>query len=147
MKWLKNFLATKSSVDEFSLFLIGFAFVASIFLMILRLNGYIIFTWIFILLGYWRIFSKNRIAREKENQVFLKVFYPVKSFFVRWYRKFTIKDDYKYFDCESCSSQLRIPRSAKNVKVTCPKCKHSFIKRTMMGKMENLIKQGKKKSE
>ena len=137
MKWLRNFLATKSSVDELSLFLIGFALVSSLILMVLRLNGYIIFTWIFILIGYWRLFSKNRIAREKENQAFLKIFYPMKSFFVRRYRKFITKDDYRYFECESCSSSLRIPRNVSNAKITCPKCKHSFIKRTWMGKAEN----------
>ena len=140
MKWLKNFFRESGLFDELSLFLIGVALILSIILMFLRLNGYIIFTWILILLGYWRTLSKNKMARERENQAFLKIFYPVKSLFVNRYRKATTKDGYRYFDCKSCSSSLRLPKTAKNVKVTCPKCKHSFIKRTLSSQIKNLLK-------
>jgi len=116
----------KPVMDELSLFLITIAFIAAILMIFLSLYRYIFLTWILILLAYWRSFSKNRTKRLKENQTFTKVNPLVKD---------TPEDvEYGYLNCKECDQLLRIPKRTGHIKVTCPKCNHSFVKKTMRGR-------------
>ena len=137
-QWINKIKSGRSSIDELSLFLVTLAFFTSIGLMLLRLNQYIFTTWFFILLAYWRAFSKNKAKRTKENEKFLQLFYPIKSIVINTYRKIIKTDNYTYFDCEKCTQRLRIPKKTGNIRVTCPKCSHSFIKKTLRGKFKSI---------
>ena len=126
------------AIDELSLFLILISFVAAIFLIFLSFNQFILFTWIPILIAYWRSFSKNKARRSRENQIFTKRYYPIASFFKNTLRRITFKKDHVYFSCKKCKQQLRIPKKTGHIKVTCPKCSYSFIKKTIRGYVSKL---------
>ena len=136
-KFFTNFFRKLKSgqlaIDELSLFLITVALVAAIIMIFLSLNQWVIFTWIPILIAYWRSFSKNKPHRYRENQVFIKYFYPANSFVKNTYRGVTFKKGHTYFNCKKCIQQLRIPKKTGHVKVTCPKCSYSFVKKTLRG--------------
>lgn len=79
--------------------------------------------------AYYRVFSKKIYVRSNENQKFL-----------RWKLKYTKKiqlfqdklkqrKTYRYFRCTECKQQLRAPKGRGQIKVTCSKCQHSFVKK------------------
>ena len=85
----------------------------------------IVTLWLLILT---RMFSKKTEKRRQENAKFLSVFYSAKrsvsSFFSR------IKDkDHKYFKCD-CGTWLRVPKGKGKIKISCPKCGKTHIKKS-----------------
>jgi len=126
------------AIDELSLFLISIALITAILMMFLNLNRFVFFTWLPILIAYWRSFSKNKTNRYRENQIFIKYFYPANSFVKNTYRGITFKKGHTYFNCKKCMQQLRIPKKTGHIKVTCPKCSYSFVKKTIHGHIRKL---------
>ncbi len=78
----------------------------------------------------FRSFSRNIPARQRENQAFLKLWTPIKSWFRFQKQKLSQRKIYKYFRCPSCKQQLRAPRGKGKIQVTCQKCHHVFVKKT-----------------
>lgn len=74
----------------------------------------------------YRMFSKKRYKRSKENRMYLQAIRKVKARFNR------LKDfkDYKYFKCPECKLQMRAPRKRGEIVVTCSSCKHKFDQKT-----------------
>ena len=155
MSFIKNLIKTyftnfnrklksgQLAIDELSLFLILMAVVFVIIIMILNLHRFAFIAWLPILIAYWRTFSKNRRSRSKENQIFIKYFYPANSFVKNTYRGVTVKKEHTYFNCKKCTQQLRIPKKTGHIKVTCPKCNHSFVKKTFYGHVKKLKQKAK----
>jgi hypothetical protein len=139
-KFFRKLKGGQLSIDELSLFLITFALITAILLTILSLNQFVFLTWVPILIAYWRSFSKNRAKRSKENQVFIKYYYPVNSFVKNTYRRLASKQEHRYFKCKACVQELRIPKKTGHIKVTCPKCNYSFVKKTARGYIRKLKK-------
>jgi len=130
----------KLAVDELSLFLIVLAVVIIIIILLLRLHRFALVAWIPLLISYWRTLSKNRMQRAKENQIFVRYYYPAHSYIKNVYRRLTFKKDHHYFSCSKCTSKLRIPKKTGHIKVTCPRCNHSFVKKTLRGHVNKLKK-------
>lgn len=126
------------ALDEFSLFLIVTALLSVFVLMFFNLHRYAYLAWIPLLVAYWRTFSKKRINRYKENLWFVKYYYPVNSFIKTQYRRFTAKENFIFFACKKCQTTLRIPKKTGHIKVTCPKCKNAFVKKTIRGHLKRL---------
>jgi len=126
------------TIDELSLFFICLSVITVILILLLRLPRLSFIAWIPLLISYWRTLSKNRMQRAKENQLFIKHYYPIKSAIQNTYRRVAVKKEHHYFSCEQCSASLRIPKRTGHIKVTCPKCNHSFIKKTTRGHINKL---------
>ncbi len=73
----------------------------------------------------YRMLSHNTAKRRAENQRFLKAVAPIRS---RWRAAKTKRSDkaHKYFKCPNCGQQLRVPKGAGRIKVTCRSCGTSF---------------------
>lgn len=96
---------------------------------------YIIFALLqFSLLAVWalRAFSRNFYNRRKENDVFLRIWNPVKKRFkgVPAFFKRLSDRQHKYFKCPKCKSRLRVPRGRGSITVTCPRCRERFDKKS-----------------
>lgn len=86
-----------------------------------------------ILLLAWavfRMFSRNIARRRMENEKFLRVWYPVKNFFVRLFKRRPDAKTHKHFRCPKCRQELRVPRGKGKIVITCPKCGTKMTKRT-----------------
>ena len=125
-------------IDELSFALITTSLIVAVLIIFLNLHRFISLTWLLILIAYWRSFSKNKARRSKENQIFIKHYYPLNSFIKNTYRRTASKNEHIYFTCKQCSRQLRIPKRTGHIKVICPKCKHSFVKKTIRGHINKL---------
>lgn len=77
----------------------------------------------------WRILSRNISARAQENGVFLRYWQGARGAWDRLTAR--IKDrDHCYYRCPRCRQQLRVPRGRGRIVITCPKCRHEFVKKT-----------------
>ena len=132
--------AGQTIYDELSLFLITIALMSVPILMIFNLNRYAWITWLPLLVAYWRILSKNRARRQRENQIFIRYYYPVYAVVKNYYRRLTRKNTHHYFHCKQCGTGLRIPKKTGHIKITCPKCHHSFVKKTMRGYLKRFYR-------
>lgn len=120
------FMAGRNGVDQFSRFLnlVSLVFlIVSLFIphdltrFIVSSVGVLIMIY-----SYFRIFSKNYAARNRENQWFCSLRYGK--------AKTTNKKTHKIFKCPKCAQKIRVPRHKGKICITCPKCRTEFIKKT-----------------
>jgi predicted RNA-binding Zn-ribbon protein involved in translation (DUF1610 family) len=91
-----------------------------------------ILNWIYaigLILYFFRFFSKNRVKRKRENQQFVKMIKPLRSRFQLWQHQRADRH-HKYYLCPQCNTKVRIPSGRGKVAITCPSCRHEFIKRS-----------------
>lgn len=120
----------RTGVDHLSLALLIVSLIVGL---IGQLLGWSWLTWLSLLplvLCYFRIFSKNKLKRHQENVLFLKYWYPIQTKWMNQYRALKVRRQYRYFKCKECGQQLRVPRKKGKIEITCPKCRHTFIKKT-----------------
>lgn len=120
----------RTGVDHLSLALLIVSLVVGLFGQLL---GWGWLTWLSLVplvFCYFRIFSKNKLKRHQENILFLKYWYPIQSKWINQYRALKARRQYRYFKCKECGQQLRVPRKKGKIEITCPKCRHTFIKKT-----------------
>ena len=85
-----------------------------------------------ILLVYalFRMFSRNIAARRRENDKFIRIWWPVKNKIKSKFIQIKSMRHYKFFKCPECKKTLRVPRKKGKIQITCPKCGERFIKKT-----------------
>ena len=84
-------------------------------------------TLIFILIFY-RAFSKNIYARQKELNSYLKIKNKIKTQINFTKQKHKNRKTHLYFKCSNCKSNLRVPKGKGKIEITCPKCNTTMIK-------------------
>ena len=90
-------------------------------------------TWILYLLSdaillwaLFRILSRNRYKRMRENQAFCGFFRRIKGFFSLQKSKRRDRKTHVYRKCPHCKSVLRLPRIKGAHTVNCPRCHNRF---------------------
>ena len=78
---------------------------------------------------YFRLFSRDFSAREREEEAFQRLKNKVFSFFRNLKRRLTDRE-HRYFKCPNCGKQLRVPKGKGTISIRCPQCRQSFTKRT-----------------
>lgn len=116
--------------------------------------------WVFLLLSYFRMFSKNIEKRYNENTRFLQIREKVTRLFGKkrsgssqgasyakrdTYRSYEqaynnartgpssnmrSDKDHRIFRCPNCDQRVRVPRGRGKIEITCPRCSHRFVKRS-----------------
>ena len=67
-----------------------------------------------------RMFSRNIVARRRENEKFC-------AFFRLRRNKLRDRKTHIYKKCPSCRAVLRLPKAKGKHAVVCPRCKHRFF--------------------
>lgn len=85
-----------------------------------------------IVYGYFRVFSRNHSARQKENQWYTIQIAKVKSLFKgnSGRKSGSAGANVRVYKCPSCKQKVRVPGGKGRIQITCPKCGVKFIKRT-----------------
>ena len=131
MKALQRFMAGRAGSDQLSVFLA----VASLVLIwtgrivgvgLLTTGGYVL-----LVVGIFRILSKNVAARRRENYLFLKRLEPLKKRFNFTGRQIKEFKTHRYYQCTGCGKKLRIPRKkgSRKIRITCPSCRSEIIRK------------------
>lgn len=86
---------------------------------------------LFVIVFFFRFFSRNIYKRQQENQKFLAVFNRVKNYGKYIKLKFTERNGVKkLYRCPKCHQIIRVPKGRGKIAITCPKCRFEFIRRT-----------------
>lgn len=129
MNWLRRFMIGRYGVDQLSIALIIVSFISTI---LFRFYPSRILSTLYILIpfiAYFRILSKNTYKRYLENQKFLKYWKPVENKIKGFINRIKNRKDYKYLKCKNCKQKIRVPRGKGKIKIVCPKCKETMIKK------------------
>ena len=82
-----------------------------------------------LILMFFRMLSKNRYARQHENQVYLEKTLALRRAVSEWINRVKNAKKYRYFTCPQCKKRLRVPRGVGHVTITCKGCGSKFDKR------------------
>ena len=150
----RQFMSRRNGPDQ----LARDVFILSIVLIVLSLPFGSIFLTLglaAIIYAYFRMFSSNRDARSRENAAYLAKRHElaqklhltgVKNPFAgfgaasqraaeqaaRKSQKAAAKaadKDHKYLKCPKCKQEIRVPKGAGKIRITCPKCQEKFEKK------------------
>ena len=84
-------------------------------------------TW---LIFTYRALSKDIGKRSKANAVYFNFENGIKKKLLRIKRRLVGTKTHTYTACPKCKTEIRLPKGKGKLKVVCPKCKETFIKRT-----------------
>lgn len=143
MNWF-NHLGTKFRVfmqgrygsDQLSLALLILSIILSFFAPLIRIPFLGLISYLPLIYCIFRMFSKNISKRYEENRKFMNVWHPIKLKLIGQKNKLSkktaqFKDKaHKYYKCPNCHKALRVPKGRGKIRITCPRCKHEFSKRT-----------------
>lgn len=126
MNWLSKMMMGRYGGDQLSMALVILSFALNF----IPWFPFRILSLAILAVAAWRMFSKNIYKRSAENQVFLKVWYPVKNFFVKLFKRRPDAKTHKYVKCPKCHTTTRVPKNKGKIRITCPNCGEKYIKKT-----------------
>lgn len=85
-------------------------------------------SWFFIILTYFRMFSRNLYKRSSENQTFLNKTYKLRTWFGKQKNMMAQRKTHHIYRCPGCKQKIRVPRGKGRIEIRCPKCYTTFIK-------------------
>ena len=87
-------------------------------------------SWAFLVFSIFRTLSKNTNQRAAENYRY----FTYKNRFLSWFRKLKSRwqdrRTHRYFRCPQCRATVRVPKGKGKIRITCPHCKNTFIKKS-----------------
>lgn len=140
--WIQRCLYGRYGIDSLNRFLLGAGLVMIVVGMFYHRYWLRLLTVLILILIYCRVFSRNFVARSRENQRFLEIVGRRKAATCGSYRSGTgygctgsrgcrpQKDKtHKILRCPSCGEKLRVPKGVGKISITCPYCSLKFIKK------------------
>lgn len=131
--WLRKVMTGRYGVDEFSRFL-NMTAMLSLVLSVLFNNGLSVF---FLLLSfgsliwnYIRMFSRNTYKRRAENNAYLTIRYNLTRKVSGLKQRLQQKKYYRFYKCPKCGITTRVPKGKGKIRITCPKCGESFVRKS-----------------
>ncbi|MHC1747653.1 MAG: hypothetical protein AB9856_04585 [Cellulosilyticaceae bacterium] len=130
MDWLKKFMLGRYGFDQLGVGLMILAIILVFLTSIIQTPIISVLTYIPLIYCYFRVFSKNISKRRQENTYFLRYWNPIANKFKKLKARLKGMKTHRYYKCPNCHQELRVPKGRGNIKITCPKCQHTFSKRT-----------------
>lgn len=130
MKWLTKYMQGRAGGDHFSIFLLLFSVVITLIGRIAGITFIETLSYIPLIFGVYRIFSKNIQKRRMENYKFMMKISPLYKRFHKLVTRLRNSKNHRLMPCTSCKSMLRVPKNKGKIKITCPRCKTHFTRKT-----------------
>ncbi|WP_077532953.1 zinc ribbon domain-containing protein [Massiliimalia massiliensis] len=130
MNWLRNFMVGRYGADQLTLALLIFSFLLSFVLMWVPVPFLSMISYLPLGYGIFRMFSRNILKRGEENARFLAVWSRVAGWFRRTKQHWADRKVYRFTRCPNCRQKIRLPKGRGKLRVTCPKCRRQFEKKT-----------------
>ena len=87
-------------------------------------------SWAFLILSVFRTLSKKTSQRASENYKY----FVCKNKCLGWFRRWKIRRQdrklHRYFRCPQCRATLRVPRGKGRIRITCPHCQNTFVRKS-----------------
>ncbi len=130
MKTIKRFMEGRYGGDDLSIVLLGVSILLTIVGRLTKMSIFFLISYLPLIFGIYRIFSKDLAKRRMENYKFSILISPLYSRYKKLERRFKDRKTYKYIKCIYCQADLRLPKNKGRINVTCPKCNEKFEART-----------------
>lgn len=131
--WLRKVMTGRYGVDEFSRFLNTTAMI-SLVLSVLFNNGlsvfFLLLSFASLIWNYIRMFSRNTYKRRAENNAYLTIRYNLTRKFSGLKQRMQQKKYYRFYKCPKCGITTRVPKGKGKIRITCPKCGESFVRKS-----------------
>ncbi len=131
--WLQKVMAGRYGVDQLTRALTTAALVTLV-LSILFKGWLSILFWLLTILtlawSYIRMFSRNVQKRQLENNNYLTLRYQLTRTFTALVQRKKQKKYYRFYKCPSCKVMTRVPKGKGKIRITCPKCGESFVRKS-----------------
>lgn len=133
---MKIVMSKRCGLDELNNFIMLIGFIFIVVSLFTQKGIFTILGGLFVVICYYRIFSKKLEQRRKENAFYMRYMGNVVNFVrlqklkIKMFIKSKKDKEYVYFVCSSCRQVIRIPKGKNKVSIRCPKCGATFIKRT-----------------
>ena len=128
--WLRNFMIGRYGPDQFNIALLILAVIFGFAASISKVYVLSIIGDIALIYALFRMLSRNMAARRRENDRFIRIWWPVKGKIKSKFIQLKSIRHYKFFKCPECRKTLRVPRKKGKIQITCPKCGERFIRKT-----------------
>lgn len=136
-KWkykFQRFMMGRNGSDDLCRFFLGLALITlfiSFFVWKTALLGVAV---AFLIYSYFRVFSKNLTKRYQENLAYKKLrnkaTAPFKRMWLRVKEWRAYHTTHHIYTCPNCRQIVRVPKGKGKIKVTCPKCRKQFVKKS-----------------
>ena len=80
--------------------------------------------------SYIRMFSRNTYKRRAENSAYLTLRYNLTRKLTGLKQRLQQKKYYRFYKCPKCSITTRVPKGKGKIRITCPKCGESFVRKS-----------------
>lgn len=130
MNWLARMMYGRYGTDQLGFFTLLLMLILNMVFAFTGRDALYILSFALAILSIFRIFSKNVSKRYEENQKFLQMTAPVRSFFSAKTAGLLDLRTHRHFRCPQCKQKIRVPRGKGNIQITCPKCRHEFVKKS-----------------
>ena len=87
-------------------------------------------SWALLIYSLFRTFSKRTQARAAENYRYFVCKNKVLGWFRRGKARWQDRKTHRYFRCPQCRATVRVPKGKGKIRITCPKCRHQFVKKS-----------------
>lgn len=127
---LIRFMQGRYGIDSFSRFLLGTSIILFLISMIIPRSRFNLLAFVLVLYSYFRLFSKNISARQKENLLFFKYKNRFLSRIHRFKNETKQRKTHHIYRCPNCHQKIRVPKGKGRIAIRCPRCNHEFIKKS-----------------
>ncbi|MBR0206667.1 MAG: hypothetical protein IJQ45_08020 [Clostridia bacterium] len=87
-------------------------------------------SWALLLFSVFRTLSKKTSQRASENYAYFVCKNKVLGWFRRIKGRWQDRKIHRYFRCPQCHATVRVPRGKGKIRITCPHCRHQFVKKS-----------------
>ena len=137
---LRKFMEGRYGADELNRFLTvcgwvllltGFVLSAFSGKVLLSIGSLLVtLSWALLIFSIFRSLSKNTSQRASENYKYFVYKNKVTGWFRRLKTRWQDRKVHRYFRCPQCHATVRVPKGKGKIRITCPKCKHQFVKKS-----------------
>lgn len=127
---LRRFFAGRYGMDSLNKLLLVLSFIILVVMWIWPVRIMSLLFLIVMVLVYFRCFSRNIPARYNENQKYLNLTRGIRNKCRKWKTKYQLRKTYRFFKCPKCKQQIRVPKNKGKIRISCPKCGESFVKKS-----------------
>ena len=128
--FFRNFMTGRYGPDHLNIALVLVSLLLYLVNFFTGVRLLLYFSYALLALSVFRMLSRNIQRRRKENDRFIRYWWPIKTKLKRVVEKTKSRKTHKFFKCPSCSNTLRVPRGKGKLQITCPKCGERFVKKT-----------------
>ena len=96
-------------------------------------TGFQPFYWVSVILlvyTYYRMFSRNVSKMYAQNQKFLTARYRLVAKWNAFRKRWSQRKVYRFYRCPGCKQRVRVPKGKGRICITCPRCRHEFVKKS-----------------